>query len=53
MHCVVQKPELRSPSSFMPQVKAGAEMVSVLLKGKISVFTGLLSARAQLIAVSS
>lgn len=26
VHCVVQKPELRSPSSFMPQVKAGAEM---------------------------
>lgn len=53
VHCAVQKPELWSPSSFMPQVKAGAEMVSVLLKGKTSVLTGLLSAHEQLIAVSS
>ncbi|XP_030357620.1 protein SFI1 homolog isoform X4 [Strigops habroptila] len=26
VHCATQRPELRSPSSFMPQMKAGAEM---------------------------
>ncbi|KAM6377613.1 protein SFI1 homolog isoform 2-T2 [Pluvialis apricaria] len=26
VRCAVQRPELRSPSSFMPQMKAGAEM---------------------------
>lgn len=31
----VQRPELWSPSSLMPQMKAGAEMVSVLLKEKL------------------
>lgn len=33
----VQRPELWSPSSFVSQMKAGAEMVSVLLKEEISV----------------
>ncbi|KAM8993403.1 protein SFI1 homolog isoform 3-T5 [Ara ararauna] len=26
VHCATQRPKLRSPSSFMPQMKAGAEM---------------------------
>ncbi|KFQ88014.1 Protein SFI1, partial [Phoenicopterus ruber ruber] len=35
VHRTVQRPELWSPSSFVPQVQAGAEMVSVLLKEKL------------------
>ncbi|KFP54179.1 Protein SFI1, partial [Cathartes aura] len=31
VHCAVQRPELWSPSSFMPQKKAGAEIKSALL----------------------
>lgn len=48
VHCATQRPELRSPSSFMPQMKAGAEVVSV--EGKTSVLTGLLSTCMLLIA---
>lgn len=40
VHCATQRPELRSPSSFMPQMKAGAEMVSVLLKEKLVCLLG-------------
>lgn len=40
VHCATQRPELRSPSSFMPQMKAGAEMVSILLKEKLVCLLG-------------
>lgn len=36
----VQRPDLQSPSSFMPQMKAGAEMVSILLKEKLALSLG-------------
>ena len=40
VHCAVQRPELWSPSSFMPQKKAGAEIVSALLKEKLVCLLG-------------
>lgn len=40
VHRAVQKPELRSPSFFMPQEKAGSEMVSILLKEKLVCLLG-------------